>query len=438
MVDQSGGSVAQQRRGQGREKIVSASGFDAESDHDPFGAGTLDVLGNVRGHRLFARKIADGRRAALQSAEIAVDKLNGSVEIQIAAEQKRDVFRRVITAVEFPDFRDGRIFQMFGVPDERRPPVGMRRKQTAGQRLEHQAVLIVLSLVEFLVNGFQFGMEETHDRIAETFGFQLQKFLQFLRGNVHHIDRHVGGGERVEPHPADGGNQFAVFAGGGIFRGFRGKFVDFGIQFRLFCRISGSAPFFKQGFDPVEERFFLRIVQRPDFPGALEHHVFEVMRQSGHVRGRVRHAGPDRRPEGDARFDGNPGKIDLHAVFQRVFAGVVRVVRHKGVGIAVRIDGPPEFIILCRQCQDDTEDQQDCQAFFHQESPPSSIDFNAPVPEQKRDAQSVSVPGFSNRQRILPKVQKTSSSSYLREPSPCRSSASTWTKGSLPWIFSSR
>lgn len=44
---------------------------------------------------------------------------------------------------------------------------------------------------------------------------------------------------------------------------------------------------------------------------------------------------------------------------------------------------------------------------------------------KKKKAPGHTRPGFYHRQVIWEKVQNTSSSSYLREPSPCRSSAST-------------
>ena len=335
VVHQSGGAVGEQIAQQGAEQFVAAAGFDPEPDSDRFRFRTAHLYVLIAGQFPRFRQLARRDWCRRNPGKIPVHQLDGPVEIQVARQQDRHVRRHVIFFQEGGDLGDGGIFQMFRIADERYPAVRMRRKKFRVHRFIHQPAVVVHSLVEFLVNRLEFRMEKPHDRITKPFRFQLQQFRQFLRGNVHHIDRHVRGGERIQSGPADRGDQLAVFARGGMFRSLAGKTVDFRVNLFFFLRIGSFPALFEKLFDLIEQGFFSGIIQRTDPGVAFEQHVFQIMGQTGCFRRRIGQSGADGQLERDPGLHRDPGKIDLQSVFQRIFPGIIRIVRHVLVVIPV-------------------------------------------------------------------------------------------------------
>src|ERR1700750_234632 len=87
--------------------------------------------------------------------------------------------------------------------DSRLLSVVVRWKKIIMHGLAHLRAVIVQAPVFFLINGFQLGVEETEDRIAESFGLYEQELVHRTGGDVFFIYRLFYPGVRIGALSAD-------------------------------------------------------------------------------------------------------------------------------------------------------------------------------------------------------------------------------------------
>lgn len=85
------------------------------------------------------------------------------------------------------------------------------------------AAVAVHGHVFLFVDGFEFGVEEAHDGVAEAFGFYGEPLVEPVGGNVVDVDGLFDPGVGVGALGSDGADEFVVFVRNGVACGYVGE-----------------------------------------------------------------------------------------------------------------------------------------------------------------------------------------------------------------------
>ena len=200
--------------------------------------------------------------------------------------------------------------------------VGMVREKHLVEGVDGFLAVVGHGHVLLLIHGFQFRVETAEDGVHEAVGLDAGPVVHLVGGDFLHVTGDIVGGEGVGAFGADDGHELVVFVGDGYF----GSLVAHGVNLRIegfaLLRVREGAVHLEQGIDFLKQRTFCHIILRAQDTGALEHHVLQVVGQTGIVGGVVltAHAG------GDVGLDAGlvpvHGHVHLKTVFQRVNAGL--------------------------------------------------------------------------------------------------------------------
>ena len=158
--------------------------------------------------------------------------------------------------------------------------IGILREQPGEQLFKNLGFIIIEPDILLLINRFKLRMEQAEDGILEAFMFDLQPLVGLVRRNIVHIDRLLKRGKGIGSLRPDPGQQFVIFVGDGKFRSSPRQTVDLVINLFPLLGIGRLPVNFEFGFNLVEQHLFTGKVLGSEFIGTLEHHMFQVMRQT--------------------------------------------------------------------------------------------------------------------------------------------------------------
>ena len=309
--------------------IGVGGGRQAPSQGDVFGIGSQHFAHDGGGDGFFFRQVQFRQiGVGLEGAEVFVDGGNHLVGVEVAAQADGHVVGHVPCFIVLLDVGDGGILQVFLRAQHRLRAIGVVGEEGGEGGLPHLAGVLREGHVLFFVHRLQLGVEATDDAVAETVGLYLGPFFYLVRGDVLGVARHVEAGVGVGAIGADGGHQFVVLVGDGQLGGFIRKTVYRMVDGLALGLAGGLAVNFKLLFNLVEQRLLGFVVLGAEVGGALEHQVFEVVRQPGGFGGVVLAA----HAHGDVGLDAGFVFVDAHVHLQSVVEGVdaclERVARH--------------------------------------------------------------------------------------------------------------
>ena len=139
----------------------------------------------------------------------------------------------------------------------------------------------------FFVNRFQLSVETADHAILKTFCLNFCPVVNLIAGDIFRVASNVKTGVGICSVGTDGGHQFVIFVGDGIFGCFVGDAVDFCINSFTFKAVRSLAINFELFFDLVKQRLFYFIVLSTEVRGAFKHQVLEIVSQSGSFCGVV-------------------------------------------------------------------------------------------------------------------------------------------------------
>ena len=226
------------------------------------------------------------------------------------------------------DIGDRGVLQVFLCTQYGLRAVGMVGEQGGVHGLPDFAAVARQRHVLLLVDGLQLGVEAADHGVLETVGLDLGPVVDLVRRDVLDVYGHVLRREGIGAVGADGRHQFVVLVGDGDLRSLVADRVDAVVDRRALGFVGRLAVNLEEVFDLVEHRFLGCEIRCAELLRALEHQVFEIVRQPGGL-GRVVLAA---HIHGDVGLDTRrllvDAHVDLQPVVQGVDFGVQRVALH--------------------------------------------------------------------------------------------------------------
>ena len=320
-------------------------------DHE-LGLVAQDVLLLGGGDRLFGfygmgRQVLVG----LPVAEVFLDDLDHFVRVEVAGEADRHVVRNVVGVLLLADGLQGRVLQVVLRADDRLRAVRVVREEKGVEGVERFLAVVGQAHVLFLVHGLQLGVEPAEDAVHEAVGLDLRPVLDLVGRDFLHVAGYVVGRVGVGAPGADDGHQFVIFVRNRDLGRLVADGVDFMVDRQPLLGIGLGAVHFKQAVDGLEHRLFGRVVLGTETLGALEHHVLEVVGETGIVGGIVLAA----RADGHVGLDAGLVLVDGHVHFQAVGEGV-DLCLHR-----ISLHG----LVLVAACHGNGGDRRQEDEFFH-------------------------------------------------------------------------
>ena len=204
----------------------------------------------------------------------------GGLGVKITDNDKRHIIRHIPGVVEFYQFTQTRILQVFRFADDvtlvRMPFVEFLKQMVTHLRLQVVGIHII-----FLEHVLQFCLESAEYRFVQTVGEDSQPFEHLVSGERVVIASHVITGEGI-----DAGGTYAIHQGkeilcGAHFRFFNGSTIDL-LNNCVPLHLIGC---FSQKVIQTDDFFVIRFlflpIQGTDTLCTFEKHVLQIMRQAG-------------------------------------------------------------------------------------------------------------------------------------------------------------
>ena len=258
--------------------------------------------------------------------KIGVYHLHGLLKINIARYENGHIVRLVPGAVKVEQSFDGRIFQVFHMPQGWLLAVRMLLEEHGIDGVLDDAVFVVQCPVHLLVHRFQFSLKETEHRTGEAVGLQRSPLFQAVDGQVNFVDHLLVPRMGVQAASAHGTIHPVKFVGhgvGGRQSGFAGNLF---IKRTPLFRIGLDKVLFIQFADAVEMHLFLFIVQGAQALRTLEQPMLHVMGEARCFRRVVLAPGTHRNLRIETGRIPVHRKIHFQTIVQFVNARLQRVV----------------------------------------------------------------------------------------------------------------
>ena len=276
-------AVVQQSHGDLQRRLVRMvrrHAPEAQRHHLDEGHGDLQVeqlapleLGE---RRMETRHLATTRDAR----ESLLDNREGRLNLKITAENQTHVRGDIIRLEETAHGLEARILQVLGTADDG-VCVGMILEITLLQTLDGETADVIAIHVLLLIDCLQLALEEAEDGIEEAFAVDFRPLAHVLGREDVVVRSEVGRGPGVQLRPPVAGDEAVELVGNDELGSLDAESVDFCLDVRAELGVVGLAQFVVLVGDLVEEDLFGGIIGRPDFVGTLEHHVLEVMGDTG-------------------------------------------------------------------------------------------------------------------------------------------------------------
>ena len=291
----------------------------APGHHQELGIIAQDVLAEGRGDRIL-RLHGEGREilVGFPGAEVFLDGLDHLVRVEVAGEADGYVVRNIVGVLLLADGLQRRILEVILRADDRLRPVRVVREEEGVDGVEGLLAVGGQAHVLLFIDGLEFGVESAEDAVHEAVGLDLRPVLHLVGGDLLHIAGDVVGRVGVGTFGTDDGHQLVVFVRDRDLGGLVADGVDLVVQVQAFLRVLQGAVHLEQAVDGRKHRLFGLIVLRAELLGSLEHHVLEVVGETGIV-GRIVLAA---RADGDVGLDPGLVLVDGHIHFQAVVQGV--------------------------------------------------------------------------------------------------------------------
>ncbi len=163
--------------------------------------------------------------------------------------------------------------------------------------------------------------------MAIPFGLDRQPFLGLVGWDVVDVTGDFVGCEGIRTSRSEFAGELIIFVCNSPLRCNSAHGVDRVINRDALSGISRAAIGLIEILDLIQIGFFLCIIERAKFVGALEEEMFEVMREAGRIRRIVLAAGTDGNHRLNARLRLVDTEIDRQPVLQRVNASAERIAR---------------------------------------------------------------------------------------------------------------
>ena len=285
------------------------------------------------GDRILTHEGERGNGAGLPTAEVLVHHGDGRVVVDITGEHHGHVVRHVVGVEVLLDLHHARVLQVLALADGGLRAVRMALVEGLVHGRVRIATVVVLPAVELLVHRFEFGVEQAQHEVLEALTLDHHPLLQFITGDVVHIDRALRAGEGVGSARADAGDHLRILVRDGDGSSQCGQAVDHVVDPGAFAFVGGLAAQFILVADGLDQHTLLRPVTGTELGGALEQHMLQVVRQAGRI-GRIVLAA---RARGDVGLHawrvGVAAQPHLQAIGQRVDPRLHRIAGHGCVSV---------------------------------------------------------------------------------------------------------
>ena len=254
----------------------------------------------------------------LPVAEVFLDDLDGLVRVEVAGEADGHVVRDIEGVLLLADGLQGRVLQVVLRADDGLGAVRVVREEHGVEGVEGLLGVVGQAHVLLLVHGLELGVEAAENAVLEAVGLDLRPVLELVGGDFLHVAGHVVGGVGVGAAGADDGHELVILVRDGDLGRLVADGVDLMVQVQAGLRVRQGAVHLEQAVDGREQGLLGLVVLRAEQLGTLEHHVFEIMGETG-VVGRVVLAA---RTDGDIGLDAGLVLVDGHVHGQAVLQGV--------------------------------------------------------------------------------------------------------------------
>ena len=289
-------------------KIPGAQGGRMKADSDDRRAGALEIADTFAGSLLFGfcgdlfRRTFGGGIAC----KVDLGQPAGLFDVDVAYEHTDRVGGIIVFAVKCDRILRAEIFHV-GFPADDRVVVGMG---AVGHGIEIEpgcpVGIVDIAKSPFALNDLFFDIKFAPGGLEKLLADDGKPLFAHVRRDRQDILGLVFGGKGIDPHRP----VFAQLGGKGLGHIY---VLDFPAQARHFSdvffddiRIGIPFPFFSQDpligrFDPILQQVVFEAVGGAEIFGALEHHVFQKVGDTGFAGGLECGAGPDGDPGGNLR-----------------------------------------------------------------------------------------------------------------------------------------
>ena len=164
---------------------------------------------------------------------------------------------------------------------DNRMVIGVCGSQRSEDSVRELVPVVVQVLIVLLIYGLQFSMESTQDNVLEAVRLYLCPVLQLVTGDVLHINRLVVAGEGITAVAAYVSHYLIILVGDEVSAGLVADAVYLVIDSLTLLRVGCGAVYLVQVSDLVQQDLLLLVVGGTQIGATLEHHVLQVMCQTG-------------------------------------------------------------------------------------------------------------------------------------------------------------
>ncbi len=222
-------------------------------------------------------------RIGFPVTEILFDNGNGFFRIEITGHADGHIIRDIIRFLLQLDGPDGRILQMLLRTNHRLCTIRMPLKKKRIQRFHGQLASGCQRRILLFIYRLQLRVETAEHAVHEAVSLNTRPVLNLIGRNILYIACCVIHCKGIGAVGANNGHQFVIFIGDGPLRGNITYGVYLTIEFLAFLRVGKCPIHLIKGICRFQERFFRLIILCAKLLCPLEHHVLQVVGQTGVV-----------------------------------------------------------------------------------------------------------------------------------------------------------
>ena len=321
----------------GNLALQRGSARRAPAHHQELGVIAHDVLAEGSGDRIL-RPHGEGREilVGFPGAEVFLDGLDHLVRVEVTGEADGHVVRDIVGVLLLADGLQGRVLQVVLRADDGLGAVRVVREEHRVEGVERLLGVVGQAHVLLLVHGLELGVEAAEDAVLEAVGLDLRPVLELVGGDFLHVAGHVVGGVGVGTAGADDGHELVILVRDRDLGRLLADGVDLVVKVQAGLRVRQGAVHLEQAVDGREQGLLGLVVLRAELLGALEHHVLQVVGETGVVSRVVLAACAD----GHQGLDAGLVLVDAHVHGKSVLQGVdLRIERIARNGLVLGAAG---------------------------------------------------------------------------------------------------